>query len=325
MNFTVELFALAVFIAVFLLIEGAYALWNTVRHSEARRLHTRLRNLTIEQAETSGSSLMKQRVFSDVPWLNDALRQVPALVRFDGWIRQSGQQSLTVGRFLLLTFVAVFGAMLLGAFIGVQWLAMLLLAALGAATPLLVVSSARNRRLQKFDEQLPEGLDLISRALRAGHAFPAALKMVATEAQDPIAGEFRITFDEINYGIPLPEAMRNMAARVPSLDLRYFIVAITLQRETGGNLAELLGNLSALIRERFKLHGKVRVLSAEGRMSGYVLGGLPFAAAGFIYLSNPKFLSLLWTDPLGQRMVSIAAVLMVVGALWMRSIVRIRV
>ena len=325
MNFTVELFALAVFVAVFLLIEGVYALWNTVRQPEARRLEARLQSLAFEQNVVSGSSLMKQRMFSHIPWVNEALKQVPALVAFDGWIRQSGQQTLTVGRFILLTFGAAFASMLLGSFLGVQWAAAVLLALVGAAVPFFMVSGARTRRLQKFDEQLPEGLDLIARALRAGHAFPAALKMVATEAQDPVAGEFRTTFEEINYGIPLPEAMRNMAARVPSLDLRYFIVAITLQRETGGNLAELLGNLSTLIRERFKLQGKVRVLSAEGRMSGYVLGGLPFGAAAFIYLSNPKFLSLLWTDPLGQRMVAIAGVLMVVGALWMRSIVRIRV
>jgi tight adherence protein B len=149
--------------------------------------------------------------------------------------------------------------------------------------------------------------------------------MVGTEAPEPIASEFRKTFEEINYGIPLPEAMGNLADRVPSVDLRYFVVAVILQRETGGNLAELLGNLGSLIRERFKLIGRIRVLSAEGKMSGYILAGLPFAVALMIFVTNREFLSVLWTDPAGPQLLGGAAVLMLAGILWMRQIVRIKV
>lgn len=202
---------------------------------------------------------------------------------------------------------------------------MLIMLAVGAGLPYFVLQSSRTKRLQKFDEQLPEVLDLISRALRAGHAFPSAIQMVGTEAQEPIAGEFRKTFEEINYGIPLTDAMKNLADRVPSIDLRYFIVAVILQRETGGNLAELLGNLGTLIRERFKLIGRIRVLSAEGKMSGYILGGLPFAVAAMIFMTNREFLSVLWTDPAGPKLVGGAAVLMLIGAIWMRQIIRIKV
>jgi tight adherence protein B len=149
--------------------------------------------------------------------------------------------------------------------------------------------------------------------------------MVGEEAQDPIAGEFRIVHDEINFGVAVPTALTNLANRVPSPDMRYFVIAVLIQRETGGNLTELLGNISSLIRERLKLLGKVRVLSAEGRMSAWILCALPFALAGVINIVHPKFMAVLWTDPMGLNMIYAALVMMVLGALWMRKIIRIRV
>jgi tight adherence protein B len=174
-------------------------------------------------------------------------------------------------------------------------------------------------------EQLPDALDLISRALKAGHAFPSGLQMVGEEAQDPIAGEFRIVHDEINFGVAVPTALANLANRVPSLDMRQFVIAVLIQRETGGNLTELLANISTLIRERLKLLMKVRVLSAEGRLSAWILCLLPFFLAGVINLINPRFMSVLWTDPMGLKMIYASLVMMAVGALWMRKIIRIRV
>lgn len=324
MNFIVEMFAVAVFVAVFLLLEGAYTLWSSFKESEARSFEKRLGEFGIVRTEVGNTSLMKHRTFSEIPWVDRTLRQVPPVVALDNWLVQAGQ-STSVGRFLLVNAGVALAALVVALLLGMEWLATLLIVGMAVAIPTVVVQNSRQKRLQKFDEQLPDALDLIARALRAGHAFPSAIQMVASEAQEPISSEFRTTFEEINYGIPLNEAMQNFASRVPSLDLRYFIVAVILQRETGGNLAELLGNLSTLIRERFKLIGKIRVLSAEGRMSGYVLSGVPFAAAGFIYLTNPKFLSLLWTDPMGLKMLAGAAVLMVIGGIWMRNIVRIRI
>jgi tight adherence protein B len=198
-------------------------------------------------------------------------------------------------------------------------------AGLAIDIPILYVSRAKSKRLIKIDMQLPDALDLIGRALRAGHAFPTAIKMVGDEMRDPIADEFRIAFDEVNFGISMSEALMNLATRVPSTDVRYFVIAVMIQRETGGNLAELLGNISTIIRERIKLLGQVRVLSAEGKMSAWVLGLLPFGAASVIQLTNPDFLKVLYTDPAGQKMIMAALFLMACGVFLMRRIIKIRV
>jgi tight adherence protein B len=149
--------------------------------------------------------------------------------------------------------------------------------------------------------------------------------MVGEEMPEPIGGEFRITHEEVNFGISLQQALTNLAARIPSTDVRYFIIAVLIQRESGGNLTELLGSLAALIRERFKLLEKVRVLSAEGRLSAWILSLLPFCVAGIINLINPSFMQVLWTDPVGIKMVGTALTAMVFGVLWMRQIIRIHV
>jgi tight adherence protein B len=201
-----------------------------------------------------------------------------------------------------------------------------MLIAVGAGLlPLLYILRKRAKRMFKIVEQLPDALDLISRALRAGHAFPSGLQMVGEETQDPIAGEFRIVHDEINFGVSVPAALTNLANRVPSPDMRHFVMAVLIQRETGGNLTELLANISTLIRERMKLLLKIRVLSAEGKLSAWILCILPFVLAGIINVLNPRFMSVLWTDPLGLKMIYAALIFMGVGALWMRKIIRIRV
>ncbi len=218
------------------------------------------------------------------------------------------------------------GGLLLGLAWGLPaWLAGLFGGVPGAVAPLAWVVRKRSKRLQKFAEQLPDALDLMARALRAGHAFPVALQMVGSEAMDPIASEFQVAFDEINYGVTVTDALTNLALRVPSMDLRYFVVSVLLQSETGGNLAELLASLAQLVRERFKLLGRVRVLSAEGRLSAYILVGLPFVTAAAIYMVNPGFLSVLWTDPLGLRLVGGALAMMLVGIFVMWRVVQIRV
>ena len=191
--------------------------------------------------------------------------------------------------------------------------------------PMLYVTSAKHNRLLVIEQQLPDALDLMARAMLAGHAFTSGLKMVSEEVSDPVAGEFSIVFDEINYGISVQDALVNLATRVPSTDLRYFVISVLIQRETGGNLAELLNNISALIRARMKLMGAVRVLSAEGRLSALILTILPFALAGVIFLVNPKFLSVLWTDPVGPKIVAGALVVMIFGMFWMWRVIKIRV
>jgi len=166
---------------------------------------------------------------------------------------------------------------------------------------------------------------MLARSLRAGHAFAAAIQMVGDEFPEPMGGEFRATFDEINYGVALNEALTNLAQRVPIHDLRYFVIAVLIQRETGGNLAGLLDGITALVRERFKLFDKVRVLSAEGKLSAWVLVLLPFVTAGLMLMLNPGFLNVLWLDPAGLLVVQAAAGLMVVGIVWIRRTISIHV
>ena len=179
--------------------------------------------------------------------------------------------------------------------------------------------------MRAIERQLPDALELVARALRAGHALSSALEMVATEAPQPIAREFQLAFHEATYGVPMQEALVNLANRVALTDLRFFVIAVGIQRETGGNLAELLDKLSALIRERFQLLGTVRVLATEGRMSAWILTILPFVLLFAMHFVNPRFMSILWKDPAGLTAIYIGITLMVTGIIWMWRTVRIRV
>jgi tight adherence protein B len=183
----------------------------------------------------------------------------------------------------------------------------------------------RNQRVVKIQEQLPDTLDLIARAMQAGHAFSSALLIVGTEGPSPIRDEFQKTFDEINFGIPTPLALHHLEQRVASSDVRFFVVAVLIQLETGGNLTEILKSLSGLIRERQRIAGTVRILSAEGRLSAWILGLLPFGIAAMLSVINPEFISKLWTDPLGIRMLEVSLSLMAVGVWWMWHMVRVKV
>jgi tight adherence protein B len=319
------LFATLIFIAVVLFIEGVYLTWNSSKGPEANRIARRLRIMSAG-AHTGGAdvSIVKERLLSQSPTMQRLLMRVPRVRAVDRFLQQSGL-SWNVSRLFTVTAAVFFAIFFAAAYVAIPVLIRLAGASAIAAIPYLYVTRARNKRLARFDEQLPDALDLMGRALRAGHAFPTALKMVGDEASDPLASEFAIAFDEVNFGIAMQDALMNLATRVPSTDLRYFVIAVLIQRETGGNLSELLSNISKIIRDRIKLKGQVRVLSAEGKMSAWVLGLLPFGAALMMQLINPKFLAVLYTDPGGRKMVAVACVMMVLGVLVMRKIIRIRV
>jgi tight adherence protein B len=202
---------------------------------------------------------------------------------------------------------------------------MVILAGGAAAAPFCVLAALRNRRLAKFEALLPDALDLLARAVRAGHAFTTGLDLIASELSEPLAGEFRTLHDQQNLGMPVADALHQLALRVPLADVRVFVTVMRVQRETGGNLAECLDNLSFVIRERFKLTRQVRVFTAEGRLSMYALTALPFVACGLFMLANPDYMMPLFRDPLGQRLIAAAAVLQAVGYLVISRIVRIRV
>lgn len=324
MDYSYSLLLIIGFVAVVLLIEGLYAYWNDTQSPEVRRVAQRLRAISAGGRSEGEAKLFKERVLSNTPAVHRLLLLLPRVGQLDRLLLQTGGNS-TVAHFLAASLFLAMGGLVAGLLL--RWPAlMVLLAVVGLALlPLLRLVWRRNKRLHKIEAQLPDAMDLIARALRAGHAFPSALAMVGAEAQEPIAAEFKITSDEIGFGISVDNALNNLATRVPSPDMRYFVMAVIIQRETGGNLAELLGKLAELVRERFKLFAKVRVLAAEGKLSAWILTGLPFCVAAAVHLLNPKYLSVLFTDAMGIKLVIGAMVMMVIGIFAMWRIISIRI
>lgn len=325
MSLSYALFIVFGFIAVVLLLEGAFQLWSDTRSPEVRRIQQRLRVMAVGHHGEEDVSLLKQRVLSTTPSVQRLLLQLPKIHLLDGLLVQAGSTT-TVANLLSLCLLVGFMAVLIAVIaLGWHWLAALVAGLVLMVLPVLRLVWLRTRRLNRIGAQLPDALDLISRALRAGHAFSSALAMVGNEAQEPIAGEFKTTFDEINFGISTQNALMNLANRVPITDLRYFVVAVLIQRETGGNLAGLLSMLANLIRERWKLLGKIRVLAAEGRLSAYILTALPFFVAGVLQIVNPGYLAVLFNDPVGPGLITGALVMMAIGGIVMWRIINIRV
>ena len=318
------LFVILAFFAVVMFIEGTFLVWNAYKGPEAKRVEKRLRAMSAVGTDSPSASFIKQRLLSKMPFLDRILLEVPRIHTLDRLLQQSCFR-LSVAGFLGLTLVAVaVGFILSLLFHFFAPVAFAVCVATGCL-PLLYILKAKSKRMNTIEQQLPGALDLMARGMQAGHAFPSALKMVGDECPEPVAGEFHIVFDEINYGISAQDALVNLTKRVPSADLQYFVISVLIQRGTGGNLAELLGNISTLIRERQKLLGAVRVLSAEGRLSAWILSLLPFVLAFVIHAINPGFLSVLFTDPVGPMLIGGALVMMVLGIIWMRRIIRIRV
>lgn len=318
------LIAIGIFIATLFLIEGGYAILRTLRNPEKKRVRRRLMTLTVTSLEEEGDGLERRVLLSEVPWLNRLLMKLNGSQKLHSLLEQAGVRK-PLGFFVLLSLVMAGMGFIAGWWLIHNYLVSILLAAVLSAFPYLSILSKRKSRMDKFERQLPEALDLMARALKAGHAFTGGLKMVADEMDEPIGLEFDKTLAEINFGIDIQEALKNLSARVDCPDLRFFVISIIIQRETGGNLAEILGNISYLIRERFKLHGRIRVLSAEGKFSAIVLIALPFLVAGILAFLNPDYLKILITDPIGHIMVGCALMMMMVGILVMKKMVAIKV
>ena len=196
-------------------------------------------------------------------------------------------------------------------------------AVLAAFVPFIYVKRAKEKRLRKFEEQFPEAIDLIGRALRAGHAFTTGLAMAAEEIPKPVGEEFQLLYDRQNFGMPLPDAMKSFAERIPLIDARFFVTAVLTQRETGGNLGEVLDNLASVIRDRFRVKRQVRVLTAHGRITGWILAGMPPALAGVMFITTPDHMRMLVSDPIGVQMIVVALALQIIGTLIIRKLVDI--
>ncbi len=318
-------FALSVFVAIVLGVAGFQQWWSQRHSREARRFGHRVEAAMLNSASHGkDAGILKQRVLSDSPEIARLLLRLPRIGALDLILLQSGLD-WSVSRFLALMLAVplVTGAAL--TLLNPPWLAALLIAGAGATLPLLFVLRRRAKRLAKLEEQLPEAADLLSRALRAGHSLPSALDMAGNELPAPIGAELALVFSEINYGISMNDALAGLTDRVPIEDLRYLVIAILIQRESGGNLAEILDNVGSLIRKRLQLLDKVRVLSAEGRLGGWILTALPIIVGGIVFQINPDLMSTLWTDPTGIKMLWYSIAMTCVGIVWMRQIVRIHI
>ncbi len=317
-------FVLSTFIAVLLLVVGIYWLmFERVETREQSDLRERLRGAAAPKKAKRIDFVKEAEKLSAVKSFNSALTRWGGASGSLQQLLARADMRLTVGGLLLVSACMFLAAWLVIATITrLAWLGLAVGCVL-AFVPYLFVRFKANKRMRKFEEQFPEAIDLIARALRAGHGFTTGLALVAEEAPQPVAGEFRLLYDQQNFGMPLGEALKTLAERLPLLDARFFVTAVLTQRESGGNLAEILGNLAGVIRERFKVKRQVRVLSAHGRITGFVLSGLPPSLAVAFMITSPNHIMTLINDPMGPPMIAGALFLQITGMLIIRKLVNI--
>jgi tight adherence protein B len=310
--------------AVALFLYGVVGYWRATRGKAARRIRTRVEALTTGVSQNPDQpSLIKDTGAARRAWLERLLAVMPRAESLKHLLAQAGL-SWTPETFWSGTALAFLIGFAI-TFLFTNWSIALLPGGACAFLPFAYARYQRTKRMHLFEAQFPEMLDLISRALRAGHAFGSGLKVAAEEGPEPLASEFKFATEEINLGLSAPQALLNLADRVPLGDFRFFVTAVLIQRETGGNLTEILGNISSIIRARLRLFANIRVLSAEGRISAWILIALPFVCAGLISVMNPGYLNVLFVDPMGLKILVGGAVMMTLGVFWIRKTVRIRV
>jgi tight adherence protein B len=291
-----------------------------------RKLNTRLEEVTAtaEGEAQDAAALVKTSHGGPLPGLDRFASGTARGSALASWVEQSGVK-ISISALLLMAFgsAAFFGLVVASSLrMQVGWA---IGGAAGFALPFVVLKIKRKRRLRVFEEAFPEALDLVARALKAGHAFATGLKMVADEMPDPVGTEFRKTFDEQNFGLPLKDALANLTVRMPSLDVRFFATAVLIQRETGGNLSEILENLAHVVRERFKILRQVRVYTAHGRLTGYVLLALPAFLAVALAFINPEHMQLLFRERIGHMLLGVTVVMQTIGYFWIKQVVKIEV
>ena len=323
------LLSLVVFVVAVSVIMGAYAASVKVPGMLAeRRLDRRLRDVSADMRPdvqtAADGTVVKQSLAGPLPALDRLIARSKAGSSLARLIEQSGVRTTPSGVAMMSLVVAVIVGVVVSRFVPQAFAAPLAALAAGAA-PLAWLVKRRSSRMKRFEEQFPEALDLLGRAVRSGQAFQTALGMVADELPEPVGPEFRKTFDQQNYGLPLRDALNEMSVRVKILDVRFFVTAVLIQRDTGGNLAEILDNLAHVVRERFKIQRQVRVHTAHGRFTGYVLMALPAALAVALTFINPEHMALLFHEKMGQNMLIGAVVMQAIGYVWIRKVIKIEV
>lgn len=318
--------ALVFLVGVGLVLGGYLGVTRGPGYLERRRLQRRIDQIgaPFSSDDETVASLLKNRLEGPLPVIDRTLAATEKGSALSRWIEQTGVKVSLSGIVVMAIGAGIPIGLVTGMIVRHPW-ATVCGGIAGMTVPFIVLHVKRGRRFHRFEEKFPEALDLMARALRAGHAFVTGLKMVADELEDPVGPEFRKTFDEQNFGLPVQDALKNLTERVPLIDVRFFATAVTIQRDTGGNLAEILENLAHVVRERFKILQQVRVYTAHGRLTGYVLLALPFTLAIALSFINPDHMNLLFRERMGQMLLAAALVLQFIGYLWIKQVVKIEV
>jgi tight adherence protein B len=313
------------FLIVMMIVLGVWM----VASGDNKQEVVRRRMEAVRKAERRGDvslglKLARDEMLSSVPAVHRLMQHWQWSVRLQERIAQAGLK-MKAGKLILMSACLGLGTFLLiGLFYPQFWVGLILGVAV-TFVPYGVVSYLRQKRLQQFEEKFPEALDLLGRAVRAGHAFTTGLEMIARESPDPIASEFRTTFEEQNFGLPLRDALLNMTERIPSIDVRFFVTALLIQKETGGNLAEILDGLARVIRDRFRIYREVRVRTAQGRLTAGILIALPVFMMIVLMVLNPTYMRVLFQDPKGSVILAVAGIMQVIGSLLIWKIIHIEV
>ena len=318
------LIVVGIFVVSLILLEGGHLTLKSLQNPEKREVLRRLRILSSKEYENESIDILRKNLLSDVQWFNQMLLNFRWTDRVNRFLQQADAH-YTLGVYVLLSLLLAAVGFLAGSLINLSRMVLVFFAAFLGTIPFLTIYFKKKRRMEKFQKQLPGAMELIARGLRAGHAFTSGLRMVVDELGDPIGTEFEKTLQEINFGMGVPEALKNLPNRVDCPDLRFFIMSVILQRETGGNLAEILEKIAHIIHERFKLQGQIRVLCAEGKLSSIILIALPFVIAIALYVLNPIYVKTLFSDPMGRMMIAYALLMMIIGIFVMKRMITIKV
>jgi tight adherence protein B len=282
----------------------------------------RKRMSSVHKAERRGDvglglKLVRDEMMSGVPWLHQMMMKWSWSTKLQDFVMQAGM-TLKPAKLLMICAIVGLGAYLGAGYFLPHFYYTLPIGIIAALLPIAYVAFKRKRRLRKFEEHFPEALDLLGRAVRAGHAFTTGLEMISKECAEPLAGEFRTAFEEQNFGLPLRDALLNLTERVPLIDVRFFVTALLIQKETGGNLAEILDGLARVIRDRFRIYREVQVRTAQGRLTAGILIALPIMMLIILSALNPQYIGVLFTDPKGPIVLAVAAIMQLIGSaiLW---------
>lgn len=318
--------ALIAFLAVALGTMSLVLVWEWYRdRARKRSLVSRVRELSDQlDRESTGQPSVFRAAMEQAAWLQPLAARLPQLKDLELLLQQADLR-WSLQTYLLLS-VGLAAALGVAGLVVTNTLPVALGAcAFGGFLPYAFVAHRRSRRLAAFEELLPDAVDLVGRALRAGHPLAAGFKMAADDGPEPVATELRRVFEEQRFGMPLQDSLLGMADRVDLMDVRILVTAILIQREVGGNLAEILDNLANVIRVRFTVRRQLRVYTAQGRMTGYLLGALPILLFSILYMMNPEYMSILFKDPVGRIVTGVAISLQLLGFIWIRKIINIEI